>query len=90
MITPPSGGKGMKVARTIDDSGAVRVGGAQATAAFGRGECYVERDLDKPRHVEAQVIADQARQRRRRHSDRFAAAKPLLRSWSRSGRPHCS
>ncbi|KZS58793.1 acetyl-CoA carboxylase biotin carboxylase subunit [Mycobacterium ostraviense] len=54
------GGKGMKVARTIDEipelyESAVR----EATAAFGRGECFVERYLDKPRHVEAQVIADQ-------------------------------
>ncbi|MGD1111649.1 MAG: biotin carboxylase N-terminal domain-containing protein, partial [Mycobacterium sp.] len=54
------GGKGMKVARTIEEipelyESAVR----EATAAFGRGECYVERYLDKPRHVEAQVIADQ-------------------------------
>jgi acetyl-CoA/propionyl-CoA carboxylase, biotin carboxylase, biotin carboxyl carrier protein len=54
------GGKGMKVARSIDEipelyESAVR----EATAAFGRGECYVERYLDKPRHVEAQVIADQ-------------------------------
>src|SRR5207245_2539706 len=30
----------------------------EAVAAFGRGECFVERYLDKPRHVEAQVIAD--------------------------------
>lgn len=54
------GGKGMKVARTIEEipelyESAVR----EATAAFGRGECFVERYLDKPRHVEAQVIADQ-------------------------------
>ncbi len=54
------GGKGMKVARTIEEipelyESAVR----EATAAFGRGECYTERYLDKPRHVEAQVIADQ-------------------------------
>jgi acetyl-CoA/propionyl-CoA/long-chain acyl-CoA carboxylase, biotin carboxylase, biotin carboxyl carrier protein len=54
------GGKGMKVARSIEEipdlyESAVR----EATAAFGRGECYVERYLDKPRHVEAQVIADQ-------------------------------
>jgi acetyl-CoA/propionyl-CoA carboxylase, biotin carboxylase, biotin carboxyl carrier protein len=54
------GGKGMKVARTLEEipelyDSAVR----EATAAFGRGECFVERYLDKPRHVEAQVIADQ-------------------------------
>jgi acetyl-CoA/propionyl-CoA carboxylase, biotin carboxylase, biotin carboxyl carrier protein len=54
------GGKGMKVARTIEEipelyESAVR----EATAAFSRGECFVERYLDKPRHVEAQVIADQ-------------------------------
>src|SRR5699024_8564655 len=30
----------------------------EATVAFGRGECFVERFLDKPRHVEAQVLAD--------------------------------
>lgn len=54
------GGRGMKVARTMEEipelyESAVR----EATAAFGRGECFVERYLDKPRHVEAQVIADQ-------------------------------
>jgi acetyl-CoA/propionyl-CoA carboxylase biotin carboxyl carrier protein len=54
------GGKGMKVARTIEEipdlfESATR----EATAAFGRGECFVERYLDKPRHVEAQVIAAQ-------------------------------
>jgi acetyl-CoA/propionyl-CoA carboxylase biotin carboxyl carrier protein len=54
------GGKGMKVARAIEEipdlfESATR----EATAAFGRGECFVERYLDKPRHVEAQVIADQ-------------------------------
>src|SRR3712207_8093757 len=30
----------------------------EAVSAFGRGECFVERFLDKPRHVEAQVLAD--------------------------------
>jgi acetyl-CoA/propionyl-CoA carboxylase biotin carboxyl carrier protein len=50
----------MKVARTLEEipelfESATR----EAIAAFGRGECFVERYLDKPRHVEAQVIADQ-------------------------------
>ncbi len=54
------GGRGLKVARTIDEiperfDSAVR----EAVSAFGRGECFVERYLDKPRHVEAQVLADQ-------------------------------
>ena len=54
------GGRGLKVARTLDEipelfASAVR----EAQAAFGRGECFVERYLDKPRHVEAQVLADQ-------------------------------
>jgi acetyl-CoA/propionyl-CoA carboxylase biotin carboxyl carrier protein len=53
------GGRGMKVARTEKEipelyESAVR----EAVAAFGRGECFVERYLDKPRHVEAQVLAD--------------------------------
>jgi len=53
------GGRGMKVARTIEEipelfDSAVR----EAVAAFGRGECFVERYLDKPRHVETQVLAD--------------------------------
>ncbi|MBS9533850.1 acetyl/propionyl/methylcrotonyl-CoA carboxylase subunit alpha [Mycobacterium sp. M1] len=54
------GGRGMKVARTIEEipelfDSATR----EAVSAFGRGECFVERYLDKPRHVEAQVLADQ-------------------------------
>jgi acetyl-CoA/propionyl-CoA carboxylase, biotin carboxylase, biotin carboxyl carrier protein len=54
------GGRGLKVARTLAEipelfASAVR----EAVAAFGRGECFVERYLDKPRHVEAQVLADQ-------------------------------
>ena len=53
------GGRGLKVARTMAEipelyDSAVR----EAVAAFGRGECFVERYLDKPRHVEAQVLAD--------------------------------
>jgi acetyl-CoA/propionyl-CoA carboxylase, biotin carboxylase, biotin carboxyl carrier protein len=53
------GGRGLKVARTIEEiphqfDSATR----EAVAAFGRGECFVERYLDQPRHVEAQVLAD--------------------------------
>ncbi|MDI4631525.1 ATP-grasp domain-containing protein [Pelomonas sp. V22] len=54
------GGRGIKVAWKLDEvaefyESAVR----EATVAFGRGECFVEQFLDRPRHVEAQVIADQ-------------------------------
>lgn len=53
------GGRGLKVARETDEitemfDSAVR----EATAAFGRGECFVERYLDSPRHVETQCLAD--------------------------------
>ncbi|MFD7626119.1 acetyl/propionyl/methylcrotonyl-CoA carboxylase subunit alpha [Streptomyces sp. NPDC059851] len=53
------GGRGLKVARTLEEvpelyESAVR----EAVAAFGRGECFVERYLDKPRHVETQCLAD--------------------------------
>ncbi len=53
------GGRGLKVARTLEEipelfASATR----EAVAAFGRGECFVERYLDQPRHVEAQVLAD--------------------------------
>ena len=53
------GGRGMKVAYSHDEvadlyDSATR----EAVAAFGRGECFVERYLDKARHVEAQVLAD--------------------------------
>ncbi|WP_295517202.1 biotin carboxylase N-terminal domain-containing protein [uncultured Pseudomonas sp.] len=53
------GGRGLKVAWRLDEvaelyESAVR----EATAAFGRGECFVERFLDRPRHIEAQVLAD--------------------------------
>jgi acetyl-CoA/propionyl-CoA carboxylase biotin carboxyl carrier protein len=54
------GGRGLKVARTIEEipellDSAIR----EAIAGFGRGECFVERYLDKPRHVETQVLVDQ-------------------------------
>jgi acetyl-CoA/propionyl-CoA carboxylase, biotin carboxylase, biotin carboxyl carrier protein len=53
------GGRGLKIARTFAEiptlyESAVR----EAVAAFGRGECFVERYLDRSRHVEAQVLAD--------------------------------
>jgi acetyl-CoA/propionyl-CoA carboxylase, biotin carboxylase, biotin carboxyl carrier protein len=53
------GGRGMKVARTLEEipelfDSAVR----ESIAAFGRGECFVERYLDNPRHVETQCLAD--------------------------------
>jgi acetyl-CoA/propionyl-CoA carboxylase biotin carboxyl carrier protein len=53
------GGRGLKVARTIEEipdlyESAVR----EAVGAFGRGECFVEKYLDQPRHVETQCLAD--------------------------------
>ena len=53
------GGRGMRIARTMDEvESAFDAAVREATSAFGRGECFVERFLDKPRHVEAQIIAD--------------------------------
>ncbi|MGD9960352.1 acetyl/propionyl/methylcrotonyl-CoA carboxylase subunit alpha [Nocardioides sp.] len=54
------GGRGLKVARTLEEipeayESAVR----EAVTAFGRGECLVEKFLDRPRHVETQCLADQ-------------------------------
>jgi acetyl-CoA/propionyl-CoA carboxylase, biotin carboxylase, biotin carboxyl carrier protein len=53
------GGRGLKVARTMEEipelfASAVR----EAITGFGRGECFIERYLDKPRHVETQVLID--------------------------------
>ncbi len=53
------GGRGMKIAWQMEEvaelyASAVR----EAVSAFGRGECFVEQFLDRPRHIEAQVIAD--------------------------------
>lgn len=55
------GGRGLKIARTREEipelfESATR----EAIAAFGRGECFVEKYLDKPRHVETQCLADSA------------------------------
>ncbi|MBG0561632.1 acetyl/propionyl/methylcrotonyl-CoA carboxylase subunit alpha [Actinoplanes aureus] len=53
------GGRGLKVARTIEEIPALFESATrEAVAAFGRGECFAERYLDRPRHVEAQVLAD--------------------------------
>ena len=53
------GGRGMRVARAIDEiEDAFNAATREAEAAFGRGECFVERFLDAPRHVEVQVLAD--------------------------------
>ncbi|MFI5843648.1 acetyl/propionyl/methylcrotonyl-CoA carboxylase subunit alpha [Catenuloplanes sp. NPDC051500] len=53
------GGRGLKVARTREEIPALFESATrEAIAAFGRGECFVERYLDQPRHVEAQVLAD--------------------------------
>src|SRR6185503_3720563 len=54
------GGRGLKIARTLEEipelyASAVR----EAVTAFGRGECFVERFLDHPRHVETQCLADE-------------------------------
>jgi acetyl-CoA/propionyl-CoA carboxylase, biotin carboxylase, biotin carboxyl carrier protein len=53
------GGRGLKVARTTDEiAGQFESAVREAVAAFGRGECFVERYLDRPRHVETQCLAD--------------------------------
>jgi acetyl-CoA/propionyl-CoA carboxylase, biotin carboxylase, biotin carboxyl carrier protein len=53
------GGRGLKVARTMAEiAGQFESAVREAVAAFGRGECFVERYLDKPRHVETQCLAD--------------------------------
>lgn len=57
--THGGGGRGLKIAREMDEveelfNSATR----EATAAFGRGECFIEQFLDRPRHIEAQVLAD--------------------------------
>ncbi len=53
------GGRGLKVARELDEIPAMFESATrEAVTAFGRGECFVERYLDKPRHVETQCLAD--------------------------------
>lgn len=53
------GGRGMRVVHALEEVEEAFVSAArEAEAAFGRGECFVERFLERPRHVEAQVLAD--------------------------------
>jgi len=53
------GGRGLKVARTFEEiAGQYESAVREATAAFGNGECFAERYLDRPRHVETQCLAD--------------------------------
>lgn len=53
------GGRGLKVARELGEvADAFESATSEAVTAFGRGECFIERFLDRPRHVEAQIIGD--------------------------------
>lgn len=53
------GGKGMKIAQTSDDlAGAFKLAGAEAMACFGNGDLYMEKLVERPRHIEVQVMGD--------------------------------
>jgi acetyl-CoA/propionyl-CoA carboxylase biotin carboxyl carrier protein len=53
------GGRGIRVVRAADDvAAALDAAGREATAAFGSGDCYLERFFERPRHVEVQILAD--------------------------------
>ena len=57
--TAGGGGRGMKIAKTKDDiTEAFNFASAEALAAFGNGDCYIEKFLTKPRHIEVQILAD--------------------------------
>jgi acetyl-CoA carboxylase biotin carboxylase subunit len=53
------GGRGMKVARSVDElETALQMAQAEAKAAFGNGDVYIEKFLSRPRHIEIQVLGD--------------------------------
>lgn len=53
------GGRGMRVVRRLEDmEEAFESATRESAAAFGRGDCYLEQFLERPRHVEAQILAD--------------------------------
>ena len=57
--TAGGGGRGMKLALTEEDMpNAFRTAGSEAKAAFGNDECYIEKYLQRPRHIEIQVFGD--------------------------------
>jgi acetyl-CoA carboxylase biotin carboxylase subunit len=57
--TAGGGGRGMKVAHTDTDlENAIQTAQAEAKAAFGNGDVYLEKYLEKPRHIEIQVLGD--------------------------------
>ena len=57
--TAGGGGRGMKIAETKDEiTEAFNFASAEALAAFGNGDCYIEKFLTKPRHIEVQILAD--------------------------------
>ena len=57
--TAGGGGRGMKIAETKNDiTEAFNFASAEALAAFGNGDCYIEKFLTKPRHIEVQILAD--------------------------------
>src|SRR5699024_3272492 len=53
------GGRGLKIVRRMEEVvEAFESATREAVAAFGRGECYIEKFIDRPRHIEAQIIGD--------------------------------
>ena len=57
--TAGGGGRGMKLAKTAQDMAqAFQTAGSEAKAAFGNGDCYIEKYLGRPRHIEIQVFGD--------------------------------